>query len=130
MPASDEMHDAFGSGFGSPSVDCACGRRHCAPDSLFIDDSERQEMLDRHQREPDKTIVEPGMDAISGCVIGGRTVVRDCPCGWFDKFEELIWAERERILRYYNQRRAAEAKLAKEMDALLANANESEGKQS
>lgn len=111
MPAEPSQYfaEAFGSGIGSPSLECNCGRTHHAPDSEFIEQSEADGMIAASKSNPDKVIVHQGDDAISAAVINGTTIVRVCPCGWLAKFEDYVWNERERILRYYKLRRDAEA---------------------
>ena len=121
--ATKHMFDAFGLGVGSPSIECICGRTHYAPDSECIEDGERAEMRAHELRSPKTVVMHPGDDGVSAKIVNGATVVPDCECGWFAKFEMLIWNERERILRYYKLRRDADAAAVAALDeSLQANA--------
>lgn len=115
---SEHFSEAFGSGIGSPMLECNCGRTHYAPDSEFIEQSEADEMIAASKAKPDRVIVHQGDDGVSAAVINGATMVRGCPCGWLAKFEDYIWNERERILRYYKLRREADARALAGMDQL------------
>lgn len=119
MEASKHMFDAFGLGVGSPSIECICGRTHYAPDSGCVDAAECAEMHDHARRAPKGVVMHPGDDGMSAKAVNGATVVPDCECGWFAKFETLIWNERERILRYYKLRRDADAAEVAALDEAL-----------
>lgn len=75
----------------------------------------------RRQRaaSPTTVVMHDREDAVSAVEVNGTTVVRGCPCGWLAKFEDYIWNERERILRYYKARREADAKALADLSAAL-----------
>lgn len=121
--ATSHFIEAFASGVGSPHIHCICGRQHYAPDSEYVSDRERDEMQEHAREEPSKVVIHDREDGVSAAVVNGSTVVRDCPCGWFAKFEALVWAERERILVYYRMRRDADLQALQQLDASMLKAS-------
>ena len=117
---SQHMLEVYASGVGSPQIECICGRVHFAPDSMHMDREERNELKKLVIEKPDKYIAYPRDDSVSAAMINGNPVVRDCPCEWFQRFERLIWNERENILRYYRVRRDAETAVLSTLDAQLS----------
>lgn len=111
--------EAIGSGVGSPSMHCSCGRVHYAPDSEHIADSEAEEMREDARARPDLAVIHARQDGVSGREFNGVTVVIGCKCNWLAKVEALVWNERDRILRYYRLRRDADAKALAELDSAL-----------
>lgn len=105
---SRHMLEAFGLGVGSPSIECICGRSHYAPDSEFCEDDEDVEMRAHALKHPTRVVLHENDDAVSAKMINGATVVVDCPCEFMAKLEDILWNERDRVLRYYTARRNAD----------------------
>lgn len=116
---SKHMLEAFGLGVGSPSIECICGRHHYAPDSEFCEDDEDVEMRAAAAKNPARVILHENDDGVSAKLINGATVVVDCPCEFMAKLEDILWNERERVLRYYRMRRDADALALAALDSAL-----------
>lgn len=120
--ASKIMYEAFGLGVGSPVIECVCGRTYCAPDSPYLEDGEREEILAAAKGHPTRVFLQEGVDGISAKVVSGATVVLDCECNYLARLEGILWNERERILRYYKLRREADAAALRRLDDGLGEA--------
>lgn len=113
--ASDTFLTQFG-GVGSPSITCTCGRRHHAVDSNYINANEAEGMKADAASNPERVVLSFACDGISAKCVGDFTIVPDCPCGVMAKLEQLVWAERARILAYYKARRDQDADELKGLD--------------
>lgn len=82
-------------GAGAPSICCTCGRTNYARGS-------------DQERSPGRFALHDG-DSVYAKLIAGNPYVVGCPCGWVEKFEALLWAERSRIARYLRERAQREA---------------------
>lgn len=119
---SEHFMRTFG-GVGSPDITCSCGRRHCAPDSEFIDEVE-QSTMEAAARASKNVILHRCADSVYAKEIGGMPTVDGCPCNWLAKFESLLWRERTNILSYYRKRAEAAAAVAAETAAGIAAAEQ------
>lgn len=119
---SEHMMEAFGSGVGSPELECVCGRAHCAPDSEFIETTEAEQMRARHVKNPKHVILHEGVDGISGRLVNGCVAVDGCECNYLGKVEALLWNHRLNVLDYYRRRREADIERAAELDSAMRKA--------
>jgi hypothetical protein len=110
------MLEAIGGGIGGPSIYCSCGRQHYCPDSTSISEGEAEEMREHARTSPKAVVLHERDDAVSSVTFNGMTLVHGCPCEWLARFEEIIWNERDKILRYYRLRRDADAKALADLD--------------
>lgn len=119
---SEHFLAAIGGGMGGPSITCSCGRDHYALGSPYMDSLERREAEEGAKEKPDRVILHAD-DGVSAKHFNETVFVLGCPCNWLAKFEEIAWAERERILRYYQIRREADRKALEQLDAAVGSAS-------
>lgn len=89
-------------GVGAKSILCGCGRTHvaqdCAPEQI---DGDARTSYEVH-----------ACDSVYAKLIAENPYVVGCPCEGIERFERLLWAERNRIARYLRERAQSEAAAA------------------
>jgi hypothetical protein len=115
-----QFDEAFSSGVGGVSLECICGRTHYAPDSMYVSEEESLAWRQIAKTTPQHHVIHEGDDMVSAAVVNHQPIVRGCECQWLIRFERVIWAERERILRYFKLRRDHEAKALTDLDSALS----------
>lgn len=88
------------SGIGSPQMQCCCGKTHFAYHSEYFSEGELEELQKLRKEKPDDYIEDFNSDAISGVQFNGKLFVRGCPCGWESRSAQVIWNEREVIVKF------------------------------
>lgn len=97
-PPSEEFYDSF-LGYGGLYAECKCGRTYFADEEAGDwGDGEREALLAKEKREPDKFIGVSG--SVHHIELDGRTYVYQCSCHWITRYEHFIWKERDLISRY------------------------------
>jgi hypothetical protein len=89
-------------GAGAPSICCTCGRTNYARDADVENPGGRWKV---------PPIAHEG-DSVYAKLIAGNPYVVGCPCASIERFEALLWAERNRIARYLRERAQHEAAAA------------------
>lgn len=102
-----------GMGFGSPAIECACGRLVFS-DSRDYEPGELDSYKAAMEKRPERHVYLQGDDGVSGIELGGRTVVHGCKCNLLGTFEKLVWAERRRVVQYLRRRTLTEIEKLKE----------------
>ena len=89
-----------GHGVGGICMECVCGRTHFVDDPTAGDwePDELQSLRQAAKKKDGKTIAHH--DGVSAADINGNPIVWGCPCEWMERFERMIWNERERVLEY------------------------------
>ena len=120
MSVSEEFWAAWPAG-GHIVIDCGCGRTHFADAESAGDwnEGELEELREKAKVDPEHYIAHGNHDSISECQIGGIVYVWDCPCGYGERVEQFLDANREEILRYYKSRIDAAAEQLRKEQALL-----------
>ncbi len=93
-----------GHGYGGISIFCHCGRTHFHDDPNAGDwEPGELQKLCKYALEKDSKYIAH-RDGVSAADIDGLVIVWGCECGWLERFEKLIWQERERIMKYFSLR--------------------------
>ncbi len=111
------ISDAFGGGFGSPVIDCACGRVNYAAYDDLMDEGELGRLDAKAKAYPHLYCEHQGTDSISAVMFKGEAHVWGCDCQWEEKLQELLDQNQTVFVRYYQQkiqrtRKALEAQVA------------------
>lgn len=108
-------------------VECElCGRVYFTDyDSNSFEEGELEELMEQHEKEPDKYILWRE-DGISWGIIDGKQAVIDCQCHKLSKYENLFWDSKHIIASYFKARAEEELKsaqannnLAKDIGSLI-----------
>lgn len=107
---------------GSSSMDCElCGRTHfCTGGGSFEDDAEIEKYRKYAEQKPEQYCEDSDSDGLSFGTINGMQVVYGCPCNKLRKYEDFIWEDRERIIKYIRRRTEKELESSKKTAEILA----------
>lgn len=96
---------------GSYQIECVCGRVHFGePGSWDWEEGEYQELQRRAQVNPDAVVYHPGVDTIVSMTLPNHApAVIGCPCNAAVNFEDWVWNNPQRIMRYLRDRATEEA---------------------
>lgn len=117
-------------GGGNNEVECNCGHLHLCPDNSYYDDDEEahaswQDYCESEKsKNPDKTTLHYGYDAVTYKELEGRQFVTVCECNGLKRYEDWIWANRNIIRHYLEDRVEYELSIAeqeKTLNLLLRN---------
>jgi|SRR3990172_4145043 len=101
-PLSKEFARAFGDGCSGLVETCEwCGRLYFGTGGDYEKD-EREKYEAKAEKDPDNFIAVD--DFSSTLMLAGKTYVVDCPCNGPWRYEEWVWGQRFRILKYIQAR--------------------------
>ena len=119
-----EIGDAFsGCSFGSPVIQCACGRMNFAGEADLMDEGELESMQVNAKAAPKAYTEHAGYDTVSGVEFNGAPHVWGCDCQWEERLQRLLDKNQDTFVRYYRQKLERAKKAAAESVAQLESLN-------
>lgn len=116
---SEEFYEAFSAGWGSYYADCACGRHYMATQEHNLGEEEDYLQFEQKMKEQPDKYIDLGHCSISFINVG-QEYVDGCDCGNVERYENWIWTNRDRIMKYIKLRSSREVARAKqELEKLI-----------
>jgi hypothetical protein len=93
-------------GFGSPVIDCCCGRTNYASNDQSMEEGEFERLEKKRKKHPERYVLHPGNDdCVSSVEISGRTYVLDCPCNGLSDYEQFLNDRFEGIADFFRKKK-------------------------
>jgi hypothetical protein len=103
-PNTEWFNQVYSGDVGSPVIECCCGRTHFGGTGDCMEEGELEKLQAHAKEKPKKYFEYPDCDAVSAVDVCGKPYVIGCECHQLERFEGLIWSERDRILDYFARR--------------------------
>ncbi len=95
---------SFGTGMGSPVIDCACGRTNYADNSDLMDEGEHQQLINHEAANPKSYCRHTGYDCVSAITLEGSPRVFGCDCKWEARLKRMLDMHQGAFLQYYKNK--------------------------
>jgi hypothetical protein len=77
----DSIYEMFGVKYGSPTIECSCGRTNFASNSDCMEEGELEELEENMKKKPNKYCEHRNCHDVLGVTFNGERVF-GCDCQW------------------------------------------------
>jgi hypothetical protein len=113
---------SFGTGTGSPVIDCTCGRINFADDSYLMEAGEHRRLRMNAEANPKAYCRHTGYDCVSSIELEGSPRVFGCDCHWEERLQRMLDMHQGAFIQYYKNKikreAEAQARSVKELQEL------------